>query len=60
MESFFLKEWVDHFFLCDNNSKDNSFEVIKPYIEKGLIDYQICKDKFNNFLEFENNLHIPF
>ena len=44
-EAPFLKEWidyhkmigVDHFYLYDNNSTDNYREVIKPYIDGGLV-----------------------
>ncbi len=46
-EGHYLKEWidyhllagVDHFYLYDNESPDNQAEVIKPYVEAGLVDY---------------------
>lgn len=46
-EAQFLKEWieynnmigVDHFYLYNNNSTDNFLEVIKPYIDNGLVTY---------------------
>lgn len=44
-ESLILKEWieynliigVDHFYLYNNNSTDNYGEILKPYIDKGLV-----------------------
>lgn len=44
-ESLSLKEWieyhrligVDHFYLYNNNSTDNGVELLKPYIESGLV-----------------------
>ena len=68
-EGRFLKEWldyhltvgVDHFYLYDNNSTDNYREVVRPYIDNGvvtLIDwpypqaqvkcYQHCLETFCN------------
>lgn len=46
-EGKYLKEWLDyhllagveHFYLYDNESTDNPQEIIKPYIEAGLVDY---------------------
>ena len=44
-EAPFLKEWieyyrllgVDHFYLYDNGSADESHQVLRPYIRKGLV-----------------------
>ena len=46
-EGRYLKEWldyhlaagVDHFYLYDNDSTVNQAEVVKPYVEAGLVDY---------------------
>lgn len=46
-EGPYLKEWLDyhlladveHFYLYDNESTDNQYEVAKPYVEAGLVDY---------------------
>ena len=46
-EGPYLKEWLDyhllagveHFYLYDNESPDNQAEVVKPYVEAGLVDY---------------------
>lgn len=45
-ESFFLKEWlefhklmgVEHFYLFNNLSTDNSLEILKPYVAAGEVD----------------------
>jgi hypothetical protein len=45
-EAKFLNEWIhfhlvvgiDHFYLYNNNSNDNYEEILKPYIEDGIID----------------------
>ncbi len=46
-EGPYLKEWLDYhilvgvekFYLYDNESTDNTTEILKPYIEKGIVDY---------------------
>jgi hypothetical protein len=46
-ETFFLKEWieyhkligVEHFYLFDNCSTDNPKDILKPYIDSGLVEY---------------------
>ena len=46
-EAPYLKEWIDyhhkalgasHFYLYNNDSTDNYQEVLKPYIDKGLVE----------------------
>lgn len=49
----YMDEWinyhklvgVDHFYIYDNESTDNLREVLKPYIESGLVDYVYWKGK---------------
>lgn len=46
-EGAYLKEWiefhilagVEKFYLYDNESTDDTFEILKPYIERGIVDY---------------------
>ncbi len=46
-EALYFKEWLDyyikmgveHFFIYDNESTDNTFNILKPYIEQGYISY---------------------
>lgn len=46
-EARYLEEWlnyhlvagVDHFYLYDNESSDNTREMLEPYIEAELVDY---------------------
>ena len=46
-EGKFVKEWIDwhlmigveKFYLYDNESDDNMVDVLRPYIEKGIVDY---------------------
>lgn len=46
-EGSYFKEWldwhiskgVDKFYIYDNESTDNTREVLKPYIEKGIVEY---------------------
>lgn len=51
-EAPYLKEWIDyhmkvvgveHFYLYDNDSKDNPFSILKPYIDRGFITYKVIK-----------------
>lgn len=52
-EGKYLKEWIeyhriigiDHFYLYNNNSTDNYMDVLKPYIDSGLVDVILWKDK---------------
>jgi hypothetical protein len=68
-EAKFLDEWVhfhlvigiEHFYLYNNNSDDNYAEILKPYIDKGIVDlidwpfhysqmdaYEDCYNKYRN------------
>ena len=46
-EDRFLKEWIDyhrligieHFYVYDNLSEDNSYAVLEPYIREGIVEY---------------------
>lgn len=36
---YHLLQGVEHFYMYNNNSDDNYAEVLKPYIEKGIVTY---------------------
>lgn len=44
-EAVYLKEWiefhriigVEHFYLYNNNSEDNYMDILKPYVDEGLV-----------------------
>jgi len=46
-EDRFLKEWIDyhrligveHFYMYDNMSDDNSYKILEPYINEGVVEY---------------------
>ncbi|MBQ7704461.1 MAG: glycosyltransferase family 92 protein [Selenomonadaceae bacterium] len=47
-EAPYVKEWldyhilagVDHFYIYDNDSPDNLKEILKPYIDEGIVTYK--------------------
>ena len=52
-ESIYIKEWIEyhlllginHFYLYDNESSDNLHEILRPYIDKGIVTYIYCPGK---------------
>ena len=52
-EGPYLKEWLDFhiligvnkFYLYDNESTDNTKEILKPYIDKGIVEYHFIPGK---------------
>jgi glycosyltransferase involved in cell wall biosynthesis len=46
-EGVYLKEWIEYhkmagvekFYLCDNESTDNTKEILEPYIREGVVEY---------------------
>ena len=52
-EAHILKEWIEHYFyhgvehiyLINDNSTDNFFGILKPYIVKNKVTLYNCDDK---------------
>ena len=52
-EGAYFQEWIEHhhklgiekFYIYDNESEDNTKEVLTPYIESGLVDYTFFPGK---------------
>lgn len=63
-EGAYLKEWLDyhlmagveHFYLYDNDSTDNQAEVVKPYVEAGLVDYFFLPGKAMQYAAYNDAL----
>lgn len=61
-EAPFLKEWldyhlavgVDHFYLYNNNSDDNYFDVLKPYVDVGLVNLVEWPDLCSQFKAYKH------
>jgi hypothetical protein len=55
-EGRFLKEWIDyhrligvqHFYMYDNESTDDSRAILEPYINAGIIDYIFWDQSYNS------------
>jgi hypothetical protein len=66
-ETFFLREWieyhrivgVEHFYLYNNLSTDNYEEVLRPYIEAGIVDLFDWPIETSNQREYLNLLQLP-
>lgn len=37
---YYLLQGVDHFYIYNNNGTDNTEEIIKPYIDKGIVTWR--------------------
>lgn len=70
-EALFLREWiefhrlvgVEHFFLYDNESTDNCREVLKPYVDDGLVtlsrlDLECCQIACYYHAVYMNRQHV--
>ena len=52
-EAPYIKEWIEFhkcvgftkFYFYDNESEDNTYEVLKPYISSGIVEYTFIKGK---------------
>lgn len=65
-EARYLKEWIeyhrligiDHFYLYDNCSTDNSFAVLQPYINKGWVSAFVWQDHIPEYLMQQESMQI--
>ena len=61
-EAPYMKEWIDyhliagveHFYLYDNESNDNLKEVLKPYIDEGIVTLSFMPGKCTQLLAYNN------
>jgi len=59
-EGHYVKEWLDyhllagveHFYLYDHESTDNYSEVIKPYVDAGLVTNVVYPDNQSLFVAY--------
>jgi hypothetical protein len=66
--AFFLKEWlefhvlmgVQHFYLGNHRSTDDSKKILEPYIKRGLVDLETITTEYNITKHFEEKIHLPF
>lgn len=66
-ESFFLKQWIefhrlmgaDHFYLYNNGSSEEDLNILKPYIEVGLVDLIEWPVETKNQKEYLTLLQLP-
>ena len=53
-EAPYIKEWIEFhkfvgftkFYFYDNESEDNTVDILKPYIDSGLVEYTLIKGKY--------------
>ncbi len=61
-EGPYFKEWlswhisqgVEKFYIYDNESQDNTHEILEPYIKKGIVDYKYFPGKKNQLLAYDD------
>ncbi len=66
-EDFYLKEWlefhqivgVQHFYLYNNLSSDRSLEILKPYVESGIVDLIDWPVETTCERDYLDNLQLP-
>jgi len=64
-EGPYLKEWLDYhilvgiekFYLYDNESTDNTTKILKPYIERGIVDYTYWPGKAQQMVAYTDALN---
>lgn len=55
--NFHHKQGVSHFIIYDNDSTDNFHEVLKPYIDSGLVTYKLLSGKARQLDAYNMALH---
>lgn len=63
-EGPYLKEWLDFhilvgvtkFYLYDNESTDNTAEILKPYIKQGIVDYTYWPGKIQQVPSYNDSI----
>lgn len=66
--AFFLKEWlefhllmgVQHFYLGDHLSTDESRKILEPYIQRGVVELETVTQEYGIINHFEEKVHLPF
>ena len=61
-EAPYVKEWldyhllagVDHFYIYDNDSSDNTKEVLQPYIDAGIVTYTFLPGKKQQYTAYND------
>jgi hypothetical protein len=64
-EGPYLKEWLDYhmlvgvekFYLYDNESTDDTKEILKPYIKKGIVDYTYWPGKIQQVITYKDSVN---
>ena len=54
----YIKEGVDHFFLINNNSTDNFYEVLLPYIDKGIVTLHNDERYFSQIAIYNDYINV--
>ena len=55
--NFHHKQGVSHFIIYDNESKDKFHEVLKPYIESGLVTYHLLPGRIRQLDAYNMAVH---
>ncbi len=63
-EGLYIKEWLDYhilvgvekFYLYDNESTDNTAEILKPYIERGIVEYTYWPGKIQQMNTYRDSI----
>ncbi len=55
--NFHHKHGVSHFIIYDNESEDKFHEVLKPYIEAGLVTYRLLRGRVRQIDAYNMALH---